>query len=325
MSPRSRVVALVALAAAVAAALVVGVALLQGGTRGDGEGEAHAPTDPPALQLNVLTSGREADALRAGERAYEKGDASAARRQFESVLRRDPSSIEAAIGVAIAGWPDGTTDKLREIVAEHPDSALARLHLGFALLAEGDEEAAREQWREAESREPDSAAALEAESLLHPDMPRGRPFFITTGRQPAKLDRLPVERRLDTLLRRARSGRASDWLLYGSALQRVGRPLSARAAFDRAVALAPGSVEARTAAAVSRFDKDDPAAAFSRLGPLSRAHPRSPVVRFHLAYLLLWLRNVDEARRQLRLAQAAGPGSFYGREAARLLARLENV
>ena len=322
MSPRARVLALVSVAAAGAAVLAVGGALVQGGTESRAKGEAHRPTEPPALQLNVYGSGRRADALRAGERAYETGDAAEARRTFESVLRRDPASIEAAVGAAITAWPEGTTERLKDLVAEHPDSALARLDLGFALVAEGKVEAAKQEWREAERRDPDSPAALEAETLLHPEMARGRPFFIPRADPPARIDRLPIEARLATLRRRARAGGASDWILYGSALQRVGRPLSARAAFDRAVQLAPDNLDALVAAAVARFDKDEPAAAFSRLGPLARAHPRSPVVRFHLGYLLLWLRQVDEAKRQLRLAADAGVKTVHGATARRLLARL---
>jgi tetratricopeptide (TPR) repeat protein len=108
-------------------------------------------------------------------------------------------------------------------------------------------------------------------------------------------------------------------------LQRLGRPLSAQAAFQRAVRLDPGSVEAQAALAVSRFDKDAPAEAFSRLGPLARDHPRSSVVRFHLGLLLLWIREVEEAREQLRLAVENDRGGFYGLQARDLLSRLQEV
>ncbi|MBW3592204.1 MAG: hypothetical protein KY396_00735 [Actinobacteria bacterium] len=312
---------MVALAAAALAAVAVGGAVIQG--RGYAQGEAHAPTDPPPLELSVFGSGPAARDLRAGEDAYERGDAREALDRFESAARAQPGSVEAAVGAAIASWPDGTTDRLRELAEEHPASGVVRLHLGLALAAEGDEERAAQAWREAERVDPDSPAAIEAESLLHPEMPRGRPHFVPGGSRDAQLDRLSVAERLRTLRARARSGGADAWIAYGAALQRVGRPVSARIAFDRAVAVAPGSVEARTAAAVARFDKDDPSAAFSRLGPLARSSNASPVVRFHLGYLLLWLAQVDEAKRQLELAVDAGPRTVHGREAARLLASLE--
>ena len=53
-------------------------------------------------------------------------------------------------------------------------------------------------------------------------------------------------------------------------------------------------------------------------------------MRFHLGLLLLWLAknqpgSVEEAKRQLRLAQQEVPGSRLAREAKRLLAGLEGV
>lgn len=322
VAPRRRVLGIVALAAAALAAVAVGGAVIQGREYEPG-GEAHRPSEPPALELTVFGSGTPARALRAGERAYERGDAAEALARFESAARARPGSVDAAVGVAIASWPDGTTKRLRELVEEHPESGVVRLHLGLALVAEGDEEGAAQAWRDAERVDPDSPAALAAESLLHPEMPRGRPYFVPAADTDDRLDRLPVRERLAMLRSRARSGGADAWIAYGAALQRLGRALSARVAFDRAVTLAPASVEARTAAAVARFEKDDPSAAFARLGPLARSNGRSPVVRFHLGYVLLWLRQVEEAKRQLALAVDAGPQTVHGREAERLLARLE--
>ena len=315
--------ALVAIAAAGLAAVAVGGALVQGRAYDAGEqGEAHAPMDPPALELSVFGGGAVAEDIRAAERAYEAGDADEALTRFRSAARTRPAPVEAAVGEAIASWPDGTTERLRELAEEHPESGVVMLHLGLALVAEGDEEGAADAWREAESVEPDSPAAIEAESLLHPEMPRGRPYFIPASADDGASGSLTVPERLAELRARTRRGGAQAWIAYGVALQRVGRPISAQAAFDRAVTVAPASLEARTAAAVARFDKDDPAAAFSRLGPLARAHGSSPVVRFHLGYLLLWLRQVDEARRQLTLAVEAGRGTVHGREAQRLLDEL---
>ena len=96
-----------------------------------------------------------------------------------------------------------------------------------------------------------------------------------------------------------------------------------------AAKLAPEDPEARVAASVARFDKSRPAAAFSRLGPLTRRFPRAPTVRFHLGLLLLWLARaqpgaVEEGKRQLRLARNIAPRSPLAREAKRLLAGLES-
>jgi tetratricopeptide (TPR) repeat protein len=321
----------VAAVAAAAAALAVAGAFLQSSSgEGDGDGatgtEARASaSEPPGLELDILVrADPQARALRAAEASYDRGDRAAARRRFEAVLRSDPDSIEAAVGAAISAWPNGTVDELRALVDRRPDSGVARLHLGLALLAAGNQEGAEAQWRETERRDPDSPAALTAEDLLHPAMPPGRPFFLPTRSAP-ELDRLSPARQLRALAARTKEGGAADWILYGTALQRAGRPVSARAAFDRALALAPNSVDAEAAAAVARFNKDDPSQAFSRLGPLASSHPRSPVVRFHLGLLLLWLRNVEPARSQLRLARETGAGTPHGEAAALLLRRLRPV
>jgi tetratricopeptide (TPR) repeat protein len=316
VSPHTRVRLVVGAAALAAAAVAVAGGLLLDGTQAEEElGE------PPALELGVLP-GEDAQtrALLAAERTYEEGRREDARRRFEAVLRSDPSSLEAAVGAAVAAWPAGTVERLRGLAEEYPDSALVRLHLGLALYAEGRAEEAEAEWRQAESRDPDTPAAVRAEDLLHPDMAPGRPFFFPAAAARPELEGLPATEQLEELERRADGGRLEDLLLYGVALQRVGRPVSAQEAFDHALAREPQNLDAQVAAAVARFDKDAPERAFSRLGPLARDHPHAGVVRFHLGLLLLWIRAVDEARRQLE--RALETEGFYAREARGLLARL---
>jgi len=127
------------------------------------------------------------------------------------------------------------------------------------------------------------------------------------------------------LARAARKPELRAKLLYGVALQRVERPVSAERQFAAAAALAPDNPEAQVAAAVGRFDKDNPSAAFSRLGPLTKRFPRAPTVRFHLGLLLLWLNDLPDARKQLRLARAEAPGTPLAREANRFLVRLSSI
>jgi tetratricopeptide (TPR) repeat protein len=308
VSARTRVRLVVALIAVVAAGVAVASGLLL-------DGEESAAGEPPPLELGIVSNQSQARALIAAERAYEGGRTAEARRRFETILGMNPSSIPAAVGAAVASWPAGTVERLRDLAREHPNSALVRLHLGLALFAEGAPEEAESEWLEAEEGEPDTPAALRAEDLLHPEMAPGRPFFFPS--------RDVVGADLAELERRAESGEVADLLAYGVALQRVGRPVSAQTAFDKALEDDPRSLEAQVAAAVGRFDKDAPEEAFSRLGPLARDHPEAGVVRFHLGLLLLWIRAVDEARRQLELA-AEGEG-FYAREAQRLLERLEEI
>src|SRR5438270_362007 len=127
------------------------------------------------------------------------------------------------------------------------------------------------------------------------------------------------------LARRARARAAHAKLLYGVALQRLGRSVSAEREFRAAAALAPRDPEARVAAAVGLFVKSNPSRAFSRLGPLVRTFPRAATVRFHLGLLLLWLGRVDEAKRQLALARADAPRSVLGKEANSFLIRLKGI
>lgn len=322
MSPPTRTRVLVGVAAALSAALVVGVTVLQAG---DGESQDETPARrPPPLELGVLVRNDSlARSLRAAETLYDEGRRGAASRRFEELLREHPDSIEAAVGAAVASWPAGARRRLESVVAEHPASGVARLHLGLVLFTDGREAAAAEAWRQAEARDPDSPAALRAEDLLHPEAAPGRPPFIwPTGRQPGLAGVSPA-RQLATLRSRARAGGADDWLRYGIALQRVGRPVSARRAFDRAAELDPDDLDAQVAAAVGRFEKNNPSGMFSRLGPLAQRNPRSAAVRFHLGLGLTWIGAVDEAKRQLRLAVESQPRGFYGRQAERLLSRLE--
>jgi tetratricopeptide (TPR) repeat protein len=155
-------------------------------------------------------------------------------------------------------------------------------------------------------------------------------LFVPSFRPPPGLSRLEPPDQLASLERSARGNDARAKLLYGLALQRLGHRISARREYDAAAQLAPRDADAQVAAAVGRFDKSRPTEAFSRLGPLTRRFPKKATVRFHLGLLLLWLAknqpgSVDEAKRQLRLAQQDEPGSRLAREAKRLLAGLEDV
>ena len=114
-------------------------------------------------------------------------------------------------------------------------------------------------------------------------------------------------------------------LLYGVALQRLGRQRSAERVFAQAAREAPGNAEAQVAAAVGRFDKARPADAFSRLGPLTRRFPEEATVRFHLGLLLLWSGEVKEARAQLVRATTVEPGSPLAREARKYLDELDKA
>src|SRR5262249_16445467 len=152
--------------------------------------------------------------------------------------------------------------------------------------------------------------------------PPGRPPFVPDFEPAPSVAALPAGRQLTELARRATRGAPRDRLLYGVALQRLGRSVSAERQFEAAAAAAPGDPQAQVAAPGGRFTKARPAEAFGRLGPLARRFPRAATVRFHLGLMLLWLDEVAPARAQLRLAVADAPASAIGRQARIFLQKL---
>jgi tetratricopeptide (TPR) repeat protein len=324
---RTRARLLVVAVAVVAAAVAAVVAWAGRPDDGQVSTQPERREGAPPLALDALVSDRtEAAGLESAARLYRDGQRRAALDGFRQVLESSPDSLYARVGLAFSLWPDGTFEELRRLEEREPRSALVQLHLGLAQFWEGRDQEAQEAWRRAEQLEPDSAAAVRAESLLHPEMPAGRPFFVPSEPLPPELEgELPLDQLAALEERAAPADDATPWIQYGVALQRAGRPLSAVEAFDRAVELEPENVEALAGAAVARFEKDDPPQAFSRLGPLSDRYGDEPVVRFHLGLCLLWLRRVDEARDQLRQAVSIGGETVWGRHAAQLLASLDSA
>ena len=317
MSPRARTVLIVAALAAFAAVAVVGAAVLTADER-EADSAATVPPKPrkgaPPLELSLgVRDDAEARELRRALQFYDSGRRAQARTIFE---RYD--SLEAKLGAAFAAWP-GTEDRVEQLGALYPRSALVQLHVGLARLWAGTGDAGT-AWREARDVEPDTPYAVFADDLLHSELAPGLPVFTPSfpyrvrGGTPAEqLEALQADRSREGLL------------IYGIALQRLGRPVSARRAFAEALRLAPNDVDALVADAVGRYEKSDPAGAFGRLGPLTKRFPGSASVRFHLGVLLLWQGDVKEAERQLRLARAAEPGSRIAREADRYLQELEKA
>jgi tetratricopeptide (TPR) repeat protein len=318
---RRRILLVVALAAAAAAALVAAAVVSSDGgsaTTKAGKPEPRPGRPPLSFALGFRTDAEARD-LERGTRLYQQGKLEAA-----GALFTKHDSIEAKVGAAFASWPEGAYDRMEQLAKLYPELAVVQLHLGLARLwaRRGDPLAA---WRSAIEAQPDTPYAVLAGNVLHPKLPRGLPAFVPSFSAPVEITRLAPQRQLPELRRRAERGGVREQLLYGVSLQRVGRPVSAARAFEDAARGAPHDAEAQVAAAVGAFDKDEPATAFGRLGPLTRRFPNEPTVRFHLGVLLLWTGQIDAAERQFRLASRTKPGSPLAREAAAYLETIRHA
>jgi tetratricopeptide (TPR) repeat protein len=308
----------VALAAAAASGVVVvGVLATRGHVPGAPKLRAGRP--PLTLDLGIRTDS-EARALARAQTLYRQGKVERA-----AAIFRRYRSLDAQVGAAMASWPNATVGELLELQAEHPHSSLVALHLGLALYWSRKEADALGAWRSAVRLQPDTPYAVRSGDFLHPQFAPGLPRFVPSFALPARIRKLPAPEQLGALRRKAAGGGARAKLLYGTALQQLGRPVSAERQFAAAARLAPNDPDARTAAAVGLFDKANPARAFGRLGPLTRRFPHAQTVRFHLGLLLVWSAQVREARKQLTLAEREDPSSLLGRQSASYLAALGHI
>jgi len=319
VSKRSRVYAVVGIAAAAAVGTVAAVVVISGGG-GSPASAANALKGRPPIELDLgVRDDREAVALRRAAALYAHGQPAKAAAIFDRY-----HSLDAEVGSALAAWPDATIDRLGQLAAGHPHDSFVQLHLGFALYWLGRRSQALSAWRAARRAEPDTMSAVRADDLLLRakgiKYNLGLPTFVPSFGAPPGLSKLSAKEQLAEL---AAGHTARMKILYGGALQRLRHPPSGARVFAEAAALAPGNPDAQVAAAVGRFDKDHPERAFSRLGPLTNRFPHASTVRFHLGLLLLWLGEEKAGKRQLRLAAAAEPGSPLAREAALFLQRLK--
>jgi tetratricopeptide (TPR) repeat protein len=211
-----------------------------------------------------------------------------------------PGPHGATIRQAFLDWPKGSLATMSGLQQRYPRDPIVQFYAGLAYAwsgHDGDAETALEQAKKLGS---DTPIEVSADSLLHPQDFTGDPPFQLSGHAGA-------------LLRR------------GAVLQHAGHRHSAERLFQRAAKLEPHNPEALAAAAFGRFDKDDPAAAFSRLGPLAKRFPGSQSVRFNLGLLLAWIGQGDAALTEFRRTEALGPATLLGRDAARFVSALEQA
>ena len=327
MSPRTRMLVIAGVAAAVAAGGTVALAVVTSSDEG-AKPKTETPlagAPPLVLDLGVRVD-PEAKALRRAERLYSteaprRGRADlralrlargADRSRVRRLARHEPGDDRAARRGAAARLARAPAPRVRESLGWEGGRGGRRLARGPRRRSPTPPRRSGPTTRSTRTSRPASRSSCRASAHR-----RGSPG---SSRRPSSPRSSEARRGND----------AHAKLLYGLALQRLGHRISARRQYDAAARLAPRDADAQVAAAVGHFDKSRPAEAFSRLGPLARRFPQKATVRFHLGLLLLWLaRNqpgsVEEAKRQLRLAQEEEPGSPLAREAKRLLAGLENV
>jgi tetratricopeptide (TPR) repeat protein len=316
VSPRTRILALIGVAAVAVVAAVVLVAA--GGNDGSSDGRSAARKGRPPLALDLgLRADPEAKALRRAAVLYNAQKPAEAARIFNRY-----SSMEAQVGSAFAAWPDGTVASLEGLAQRYPRDSLVLLNLGLARFWSGDNNGATQAWLDAYQAQPDTPSSLTADQLLNPNTPKGEPVFIPSFAVPTVRG---TAAELAALQRAARKRDLRARLVYGIALLRLGKERSAERAYASAVRLAPNDPEPQVAVAVSRFTRTQPARAFSRLGPLTKRFPKAPTVRFHLGLLLAWRGQIAAAEEQFRKAQAIDPSDPLAREAAHWLAALKQA
>lgn len=314
MSPRARVLTIVAVAASAAAAGTVGVTLLQ--TRGERTTLPGAVTTPrpgvPPLWFDFgVRDDREAIDLSRAAQLLKQG-----KRKPAAAIFARYHSLQAQIGSAFAAWPGHGLDEVKQLVASHPTSPVAQLHLGYAYYWSGRVADAIATERRVATEFPDAPESVQAENILYPRMVPDLPPIVAPVALPTASSRAT---QLRLLAQAARRPDATAKLRYGLALWRLWRRVEAERQFLAAARLAPKDATIRTAAAVSAFTKSDPVRAFGRLGPLTGEFPKAAVVRFHLGLLLLWTRQLAKGVGQFRLAIADEPHSVYATEARRFI------
>jgi tetratricopeptide (TPR) repeat protein len=210
-----------------------------------------------------------------------------------------PSGNVAAVKHALALPARKTPAALETLAQANPRDPVVQFNYALALYCAGYLDDAEQAFRAAKTAGRDTFYEIRADSILHPQyFDQGYPIFQATGSD------------VPALLRQ------------GIAAQQAGHQHTAERLYTRAARLHPDDDQAQVAAAVGRFDEDDLAASFSRLGPLVKRFPQSVSVRYHLGLLLAWTGQRAQAVVEFRAASRLAPRSPLGREANAFLARL---
>lgn len=208
-----------------------------------------------------------------------------------------PGTGTPAVNAAVADAM-GSVAKLEQLENRHPNDAAVQINFGRALICAGYLNDATQALEAAKRTGRDTQYEIDADQLLHPTFFQyGYPVFKPSSAK------IPL-------------------LVQGAILQRQGHQHSAERLYAKAARLHPNDVEAQVAAAVGRFDEDNPSAAFSHLGPLAKRFPHSQLVRYYLGLLLVWIGERDQAVSEFQRTVALGPKTTLGRQVQALLRQI---
>lgn len=338
--PRGRLLVAVAVAVAVAG-VVVALALLA--TGGDGSKPsraagpaavtkplpgrpqlvvdlpADAPSDPAArvawARRRIAAEPGAASALLLAAAESAAGDRAAATAALAGVQTPEADAARALLAYDPAD-PKPAVAALARLYAADPANGLIGFSYGAALLWSGQRAQGEEVLRAVRDAAPESFHGIAADDLVHPSAPPGYPPFVTAQPIP--------DRPLAALLAAAKAhpDDAQAQIAAGAALLAAGRRLDATDAFDAALQADPNALEAKVGRIIATYQKDHPEKSFGQMGPLVRDNPSNPSPRLHLALMLLWIKDVDTARAELRQVANADPNGRLGSVAERFLASL---
>ena len=303
---RKRLLIVVLAAAAIGLAAAAAVALAAGGGGGDaGSSGASARcrhftgTPPLVLQLpgKAPPAHSAADAYLAAARA-----------------RLAPSDARLAVARAVVGYPRaGAAATLATLRALPQNDPAVLMNTGLVQLWSGRCSEAEATLRRARAADPYGFYGTSADNTLHAaDMLPNYPLYIA-GPEAAQGSPAQLRRRAEQ-----HPNDAGVWLGLAYAEQRTDHAAALEAA-RKALALDPTAVDPRVAVAVLGFQKDNPSASFSVLGPLVQQTQDPSEIRFHLGIMLYWMRQTTDAQAQWRQVAQDSPHSVWGRASAKLL------
>jgi tetratricopeptide (TPR) repeat protein len=239
---------------------------------------------------------------------------------------RDADALTTRAQLSLArGKSDAAITDLRAVQRDQPNSIAVQRQLARAYLENDDTTMAEETLRSAvQARPTDPDARLDLVQLL------GRTGRVNEAlpmleklavEQPGNLDVLNAlfraqmarkdfagARRTVGLVQTAQPELSTSSYLSGVVEQADGKPDAARAAFERAAAIAPDSVEPVEALTRLDLSKQRPEQAIARLDKVIAKFPKNPVARNLKGEVLAQLKRTDPAIGSFREAIALMPG-----------------